>query len=387
MPEDDLPFAPHRTPPDDPAREWPVYLGTVSNAQTLAPVGQMPRPYAQLVGEQVTAPSGRARMQVGSELASQSQRFAVAVPDAAGKFVERLSIDREGKTTVRGDATLGGDLTMNESADSASSEPEATDYCSRAPTRARAETAARAIIFRAPAATPDKAAPWQLYRTTITEDEKQVRQLRFEVGHPGSEGDPRLYKFVVGTSDATGNFNACLTLTADCLLTIAGDLKVQGRLIEGPIKADPTDPRFGAELLNQWSKGVASANSQLGGVFGGGTTELAVVVQSVDAIVPTGRLDYTIGVTNNGPSAITNVQLYVNLVYRASDTVLDNEKKTFGTYTLSPGEQKDAPASTYNVGAQVGTIDIEVTAIGVGPLSNVLSVKSTKTVDVFETPG
>ena len=385
VPLDDIPFAPHRTPPDDPAREWPVYLGTISNRQTFAPVERLPRPYVKLAGEFVNAPSGRARMQVGSELVSQSERFAVAVPDATGAFIKRLSIDREGKTAIRGDANLGGNLTMHESEAGTSTENEVVNYCSRAPTRTSEEAAARAIIFRPPASTPDKAAPWQLYRTTITEAEKQVRQLRFELGHPGGDGDPALNKFVVGTSDAAGSFTACLTLTADCLLTIAGDLNVNGRLIEGPIKADPTDPRFGAALINQWSKGVVSANSQLGDIFGGGGgNELTALVESQDAVSPRAVLNYEIQVTNNGPSALTSVQLYVNLVYRAGDTVLDNERKTFGAYTLSPGEQKELPALTYNVGPTEGTIVIEVTAIGVGPLSNVLSVKSLKTIQVSE---
>jgi hypothetical protein len=249
--------------------------------------------------------------------------------------------------------------------------------------------AARAVIFRPPVSIPAEAAPWQVYRTTITSDKKQVRQLRLELAHPGDEGDPQLNKLAVGTSDATGKFNSCLTVTADCLVTIAGDLKVNGQLIEGAIKADPTDPRFGAELLNQWSKGVASANAQLPNVFQAGGGELEVTVESVSVIAPGGVLDYAVKVVNKSLSGITNVQFYINVAYKnTSDVVIASEKRTHGPFNLAGGEAKTSPGYTYGGTTNTtGTLLIAATVIGVGALSNVISEKVEKPVNVVEPIG
>lgn len=394
--DDDLSLAaPHAAPSDDPAREWPVYLGTILltengrivRSESIEPANELPRPDAKLVGEKVDAPSGRARVQVGSELASAPQRFSISVPDASGTYVERLSIDRAGKTFLRGDARLGGNLSMRRSEKAHAPSQTGVDHCSRASTRAAEEMAARAVIFRPPVSLPAEAAPWQVYRTTIAKDKKQVRQLRLELAHPGDEGDPQLHKLAIGTSDATGQFNPCLTVTADCLVTIVGDLKVNGQLIEGAIKADPTDPRFGAELLNQWSKGVASANAQLPGVFQPGVV-LEVTVESVSWIATGDVLDYAVRVVNKGLSGITNVQLYINVAYKnTSDVVIAGEKKTYGTFNLAGGEAKKSSGFTYGGTTDtVGTLVIAATVIGVGSLSNVISEKVEKTVTVSEPP-
>jgi len=397
VPDDDLSFAAHETPTDDPAREWPVYLGTIvrtENGQnvrreSIEPSNELPRPAVKLVGEKVAAPSGRARVQVGSELASESQRFSVSLPDAHGTYIEHLSIDRAGQTNLRGNARLGGNLSMRKSRQAQAPSQVGSDHCSRARTRADEELAARAVIFRPPVAPPAEAAPWQIYRTTLTRDKKQVRQLRVELAHPGDEGDPRLNKLAVGQCDATGRFNSCLTVTADCLVTIVGDLKVNGQLIEGAIKADPTDPRFGAELLNQWSKGVAAAKAQLPNVFPGGGVELEVMVESVNAIAPGGVLNYAIKVVNKGLSGITNVQLYINVAYEnTSGVVIASEKRTYGSFNLASGEAKTSSSFTYGGATNTtGTLVITATVIGVGALSNVISEKVEKPVEVYEPIG
>lgn len=397
VPDDDLSFAAHETPTDDPAREWPVYLGTIVRTEneqivrreSIDPADELPRPAVKLVGEKVAAPSGRARVRVGSELASESQRFSVSLPDAHGTHVEHLSIDRAGRTTVRGNARLGDNLLMRKGADAQIPSQAGRDHCSRARTRADEELAARAVIFRPPVALPAEAAPWQIYRTTITRDKKQVRQLRVEVAHPGDDGDPRLNKLAVGHSEATGEFTSCLTVTADCLVTIVGDLKVNGQLIEGAIKADPTDPRFGAELLNQWSKGVAAAKAQLPNVFPGGGIELEVTVESVSAIALGGVLNYAVKVVNKGLSGITSVQLYINVAYKnTSGDVIAGEKRTYGSFNLASGEAKTSSSFTYGGATDTnGTLVIAATVIGVGALSNVISEKVEKSVEVYEPVG
>src|SRR5690606_13754998 len=76
-------FGPHRSPPDDPEVLWPVYLGCIKGEACDSEA----RPYATLVGEAVTAPSGFAHMQVGSEAADDPNCFVVRVQTRNGEWL------------------------------------------------------------------------------------------------------------------------------------------------------------------------------------------------------------------------------------------------------------------------------------------------------------
>lgn len=236
VPSEDLPFLPHRMPPDDPAREWPIYLGTIRKAYD----PNSPRPFATLTGELVTAPSGRARMQVGSELKSDTRRFAVSMRDTSGEFRERLAIDRDGNTFIRNNTTI----------------THAVDdtAANRVHLRTTTEGKKGMVDLRAPLATPAVASPWQIYRTSVKEAKRTLQQLRVEIGHPGDKGDPKQFQFAVGTRKGTVFF-PCFSLSADCTLTILGDVKVK-QLVEGTIEPNPSDPRFTSLLAVQWLKGT-----------------------------------------------------------------------------------------------------------------------------------
>jgi hypothetical protein len=133
---------PHETPSDDPARQWPVYLGRVKQQPTDQEEEQPAftysiisrrRPYATLVGELIESPPvrpprpespneaqdentpaslpfGQARIRVGGELAGDPHRFAVGVADDAGTFADRIAVDREGNLSTHGHTTIGSDL-------------------------------------------------------------------------------------------------------------------------------------------------------------------------------------------------------------------------------------------------------------------------------------
>ena len=226
---EDADFPSHRFPPDDPAKEWPVFLGRIRQISTgeyeIDDVLKDKRPYAALVGELLTAASGQARIQVGSESASDLRRFAVSLADSSGEWADTLAIDTGKKTTVRGDTIIGGDHSC-------------------------LFTAGR-IDFEPLAAPPAAAAPWQIYRVEVEKDGKTHQQLRFEIGHPGKKGDPANFQLAIGvkTDDV---FNACLIVKADCSVTIPKDAKLvmnSGRIIEGPIqpgRIPPAPTRRGA---------------------------------------------------------------------------------------------------------------------------------------------
>jgi len=410
VPDDDLLFPPQEMPPDSPAREWPIFLGTITRTNSLTRRYDAPRssrPYATLVGESVVAPSGRARMQVGSELEQDTRRFAVAVTDAANKAVERLAIDRNGDTTLTGNTTLDVHpgakappprLRMREHIVQSASDGEAvvTEPLCDSGGRAGEETlgAARTVRFLPLAATPAQAAPWQIYRTSVQEEGRTLQQLRVEMAHPGDKGNPQLYKLTVGTRDTSGDFNACLTLTADCTLTIEGDVNVLGQLVEGPVQADPSDPRFAKAIVDQWAAGWLSGEAALGNLFSDlNSGELGVEIvdlNSRDGTDPpqpvTGNsitvgqdLLYTYRVTNGGRGTITNIQLYES---RTFNDQTEHRKIPSAPFSLGPNEQPKEFTQTFSPGSTAGVIQIAVTAIGVGSQPSVLGASNSETVAV-----
>jgi hypothetical protein len=205
----DTGFDATRTPPDDPQRFWPVFLGRVSHnsASQDQPysVDLSARPYAGLVGEAVVAPSGRARVQVGSEQTKDKNRFAVFIPSSADK--PQFSIGQDGSVDLAGDTTVHGKLAI----------------------------AAGSLEFGvAPAESP---LPWHVYRYLETAGGNVASsELRIEI----DSGSGGLNQLVVGSwSEKQNKFVPALTVADDGTVTVHGDLVVEGT-VSGP--TDATDP-------------------------------------------------------------------------------------------------------------------------------------------------
>jgi hypothetical protein len=108
---------------------------------------------------------------------------------------------------------------------------------------------------------PAAAAPWQIYHTIVKqEDGQQIHQLRVEIENPGDKGDPRLFRFVIGTRPTPDTFEECLIVQADGTVAMLGKkIRVIGRVMEGPVQADPQDPRLAAALMEAAARGVPSS--------------------------------------------------------------------------------------------------------------------------------
>jgi hypothetical protein len=355
-------------------------------------------------------------MQVGSELENDTRRFAVSVADANGKLVERLAVDRDAKTVVTGNTTIGnrrGDddftpaphLCMRENKPAITGKKKNPEpLCGRSADSDAKENpdAARMIHFLPLAATPAAAAPWQIYRTSVKQADRTLQQLRVELEHPGDKGDPKLYCLSIGTRDETqGYFKACLTVSADCTVTIEGEVEVEGQLIEGPIQADPSDPRFVAALTKQWTSGIVAAELGVGALFEGiNSGDLSVSITDLQSrhgagkpqpldtsrvITPDDVLLYAFTVRNNGQSRITNIQIYANLFFNGVPQ--KQEKLPSISFDLDPGQDKVIPASgVFDPRGAEGRIEIAVTAIGVGSLPNVLAATDSAIVTVIRPP-
>jgi hypothetical protein len=227
VPPADLAFDPGRTPPDDPGRVWPVFLGRVTRdrsdpSKPAYSVDLAGRPYVDLVGEYLRAASGRAAIQLGeytqavtggastrpgAPAAIRDRRFALFVPEAeTTQTMEepRLAVDKGGQVSIRGDTTVHGDVTVD----------------------------GRAVEFLAGPARPRNAPPWRIYHLGTS----RVDELRIEMARPDTTAQRARTQVVIGSwakpaaGDGPQAFQKCLTVDANCNVTVHGTLTVEGNL-------------------------------------------------------------------------------------------------------------------------------------------------------------
>jgi hypothetical protein len=209
----DLGFPPHLDPPDEPARFFPLFLGTITRgaAEGDPPVVDLRgRPYAGLVGERVVAPSGRATLQVGAEHDSDENRVSVfvAMPDPAEAARPRLTFRDDGTVGLRGDTTIEGDLALRSGG----------------------------VEFQPGVERGAAAPPWRVYH--VEDPAADTHELRIEMERPASGGTRGLNQVVVGSwrkgLDESGaeveKFHPCLTVADDGTVTVHGNLVVTGTL-------------------------------------------------------------------------------------------------------------------------------------------------------------
>jgi hypothetical protein len=207
----DINFDPTLTPPDDPQRSWPVFLGLITrdlrNPQPYS-VDLSGRPYVGLVGESVAAPSGRATVQVGSEKAADDNRFAVFIPEAGPD--PQLAVDKAGNLSVHGETTVYGDLTVS----------------------------GGTLEFGVGQANSPQ--PWRIYQHLETQQNNQMRrELRIEIDG-GTQGNNQV---VIGLWSSDENkFKPCLTVADDFTVTVHGNLVVEGTIEVTPNQFVPGIP-------------------------------------------------------------------------------------------------------------------------------------------------
>ena len=239
-------FDASRTPPDEPQRRWPLFLASIAydRASTADPftADLAGRPYVGLAAGSVAAPSGRGRIQIGSERRGDPNRFAVFVPEAetsatAGR--PRLAITDAGDVGVLGNTTVEGDLTVD----------------------------GHGVELLAGSVRPAGAYPAQLYRVI----ENGEDELRVEMAEPGAQGPERV---VIGTW-RQGAFDPCLTVANDCTVTVHGDLVVEGAVAQAAFlnasAVSIVDPGLGDEArrlaVASFTTGVTGAASLLGAAY------------------------------------------------------------------------------------------------------------------------
>jgi len=210
----DVSFPAYLDSPDDPARFFPVYLGTVTRAveEGGAPgVDLGGRPYAGLVGEGIAAPSGRAAVQIGTQDDNDPNRVAVyvALADPVEAARPRIAFRTDGTAELRGDTTIAGNLAIH----------------------------GGAAEFQPGDERDPGDPPWRVYH--VEDAVKDTHELRIEMAGAAVGATPGLHQVVIGSwrkaVDATGaeteKFHPCLTIADDGTVTVHGNLVVAGSVV------------------------------------------------------------------------------------------------------------------------------------------------------------
>jgi len=223
VPPGDIPFDPSRTPPDEVSDDWPVFLGRIRRdrsdpKKTTYAVDLTGRPYVGLVGAAIQAPWDREiRVELGGDQQTGLPVFAVF---PGPKRDPALAIDGAGSFKLRGPMTLHGDLEIR------------NGYLELGVVAAGGPSIA-------------EPRPWRIYRhsAAATEETNEdglrevAEELRIEMGAEGSQ-------VAVGAWSAQEKkFAPCLTVRrggsgSPCVVTVHGNLVVEGELREQSVKAN-----------------------------------------------------------------------------------------------------------------------------------------------------
>jgi hypothetical protein len=335
VPGADLAAGPEAPSPDNPDREWPVRLGRVTWDAGRLQVDLAGRPLAGLLGEAVVAPAGNARLQVGSEAPGDRLRFLVAAAPAGGTPVTRLAVDRDGAARVDAAAGVDGQLSIADG---------------------------RLRFTGAPP--PAAPAPWRIYRAVAAEEgQPSADDLRVEIGHPGTEGDPVRYRLAVGHA-AGASFERCLTVRADCALVVRKEALVldPARLVvRAPAAPDPEDPRVAAALIEQWLRSIVNAGVSLDKLFAG---RLTVEFGAVTPVNPGQQLSYKVTVTNAGAAPVLGITVAVTVAIGGTSA----PGAVWSRDALAPGAQFITPTGTISIPNTAGgkTVVLSAAAVGFG---------------------
>jgi hypothetical protein len=288
-------------------------------------------------------------MQLGSEAVRDDRRLAVRLRDAAGQLRDRWVIDASGATTVAGTVRLAGDVEVT-----------------------------GGVELQGSTAAPGQARPWQLYHTVAPQDGRLVDQLRVEIENPGDRADPSTYRLAIGCVDDGGTFVPCVTVTADCVVTVHGGLTVKGEVVRGPIQVDTKDPGFVSALVSAWLQGAVALGTAVDNLS---SPDLDVTIDA-PASVPVGTaLSYKVTVKNVGTGTLDHIAAYETVALGA--TLVRRGYLRTGI-TLAPGKSVEVQAPAVTPGA-VGRLQVHVVVIGVDQLNKVVAKTASRSIDVTST--
>lgn len=256
----DLSFQAHSSPPDDPVRDWPVYLGAVHIVPDTDPyeytIDFRGRPNAGLVSENVISPSDRAKLTL-----DQSGSLKVSLKNNLNNWHDHIKVENTGEIDLNGRTSISGDLTMIEGAikfRSINSIPVDSPECNSEENSVQ-----------------DLPRPWRIYKHvchTLTGDTDPVpeeySQLRIEMGTIGK--DKRNQVVVGAWNPDSKKFEPILSVGNNSSrdesysVTVHGDLLVRGSVSQEEASPGKKLTKQAKEYLTgAYSSGISGANAQL----------------------------------------------------------------------------------------------------------------------------
>ena len=341
----------------DPNAKWPVYLGRVLfSGGVLSVMEDVKRPYISLRSERIVAPSGRAQMEIGSELAKDKRRFTVSLPgDAEGKWKDRFSIDSEGRISLLGPTTLN-----------------------------RHTAHAKAVRFAPLDSVPATSAPWQIYRTQVTVGDRTVNEWRLEIKPPAEEEDAANQKLQIGVWES-GRFREKLTIQSDGTVNVLQDMVVNGQLTMSPVQPSFDDPAFMGALVTT-SHSAMLASAAISDPKGIGLLNISLNIPTHISINE--PISYTSNVQNISQSEMSSVTLYEHVYL--GDVLLSDRTIATGFSLLADSAKEipgigSAPIILSPIISVGQPLKIIITAVGFGPTAN--QVETFTVADVIITEG
>jgi hypothetical protein len=221
------------------------------------------------------------------------------------------------------------------------------------------------------AQTPPTASPGAIYRTVVESATtpggvpQTSEELRVQVPakHPASLADQRVMS--IASTGPTDRFERSLSVQADGTVLISGNLTVQGRLVTGPVPADPADPQFRQLLVQDWLNSATSAQAAVAEAYSGRL--VLAGLQLVDQ--GAGGLLVKVTVSNAGAVNLTAVQVTAYLSSRQGRGM--NQVRLADLADLAVSDSRSVSATTRSLPS--GVTDVVVHAEGRGKTKSTVS--------------
>ncbi len=380
-----------------------VFLGTIKWYRYLVAVDMGRRVYVGAVGHYVHGTSGVCRVQYGPHDAGDPRRYAVALRPAPAKdFADVLSVDADERIRLLARTTVEARDTTGDKGPETGPPGRGVVVVGERDRSCADPDAPFGLVFHNPGPEPAAARPAAIYLVSAGKD-RLTTQLRFEIPHPGKEGDPARHCFCVGVNTPLGDviasdpflgvtggvalagqkavdwktvFEPVLSVTADKRVVLHGTGKDEvvltipmaaGALIQTLAEGDPNDPRVKAQ--------------QLGLVRSSDLVLLDLKHESNEPKLHT----FSAKMWNLGQATVTGLQVHGSLFN------LDDATKSPLPIPLARGV--DLPPGSMKVEATVmvdgipdkARVRLDVSAAGIGPAGQLLEM--TPVVRVFDWPG
>jgi hypothetical protein len=278
----------------------------------------------------VTHPAGSSRVLLGG----RGSLLRVQLADGKGGFTEVAAVDGAGSWRSAVAATVTGPA-----------------------------TAVAPVTLAAASPAPQAAAPWSLYRATVTRPDKTVaEQLRIEVGEVKAGGNPALTEVLLASGGDTWTdlmwLDASGSVTFPGTLTVAGVITVLGGAGGGPAGtgSGSAAPATLSALAASEANVLADAQALLNTLT---NTDLVATNQGISHAG--GAVSYTLRLATSAATAVNSISAYETII--AGGTVLSRKFVAQGV-SLQPSSSTDLVVPVTVGGGSSVTVNILAAGVG-----------------------